>query len=59
MALDIPVVAYAAGCAETMGEAGVLLQEWDVDAIAAQMHRLLRDQRWRSAEAWRGECREV
>ena len=48
MALDIPVVAYAAGATpETMGKAGILVHEWDALQIAGRVQRILQDQELR------------
>jgi glycosyltransferase involved in cell wall biosynthesis len=48
MALDLPVLAYAAGAVpETMGEAGVLVREWEARAVAGEVRRLVSDTAWR------------
>ena len=47
---DVPVIAYAAGAVpETLDGAGVLVREKDFGAIAAMMHRLVRDPALRRA----------
>ena len=44
MALDLPVVAYAAGAVpETMGSGGLLLHEWDVEMAARKVLNLTGD----------------
>jgi glycosyltransferase involved in cell wall biosynthesis len=41
MAFDVPIIAYAATAVpETMGEAGVLIQDWDSLHIAGLIHNL-------------------
>ncbi len=48
MALDIPVLAYAAAAVpETMGEAGILIQDWDVQRIVEEMQHLVNDNSFR------------
>lgn len=55
----IPVVAYAAAAVpETLGDAGVLVQEKDYPAIARHIDRLVRDQQWR-AEIVAGQRRRL
>lgn len=44
MALDVPVLAYAAGAVpETLGKAGVLVQNWDIREVAQQIQQLSAD----------------
>jgi glycosyltransferase involved in cell wall biosynthesis len=44
MAFDVPVLAYAAAAVpETMGDAGVLVHEWDVPRVAELMHLMICD----------------
>jgi glycosyltransferase involved in cell wall biosynthesis len=48
MAFDIPVLAYATSAIpETMGQSGLLLQEWDIPRIAELMHLARTDSRFR------------
>ncbi len=48
MALDIPVLAYAAGAvAETMGGAGMLVSEWDAAIAAENVFKLNNDTAYR------------
>ena len=45
MVLDVPVIALAAAAVpETMGEGGILVQEWDVPRIAELMHLLTQNE---------------
>lgn len=44
MALDIPVMAYASTAVpETMGDAGILINTWDVPRVAEMMNLLITD----------------
>lgn len=43
MALDVPVLAYAASAVpETMGEAGILVKEWDPGQIAQEIQQVMK-----------------
>jgi len=44
MALDVPVVALAAAAVpETLGEGGMVVEDWDDEAVAALVHRVVVD----------------
>lgn len=44
MALDIPVIAYAAASIpETMGKGGILIREWDTPRVAELLHLTIND----------------
>ena len=48
MALDVPVLAYAAtAIPETMGGAGVLLQDWQIDNVATSLDQIVSDAAFR------------
>jgi glycosyltransferase involved in cell wall biosynthesis len=48
MALNVPVIAYAAAAVpETMGEAGILIRQWDAPRVAELMQLVISDGRLR------------
>jgi glycosyltransferase involved in cell wall biosynthesis len=50
MAHDVPVVALASSAIpETMGKAGLLIQQWDVPRVAELTNLLLGDKRWHNS----------
>lgn len=58
MARRVPIVAYRQGAVpEVLGEAGVLLDAKDPLTVAAAVHRLATDDRWRHERAMAGVAR--
>ncbi|HET8568197.1 MAG TPA: glycosyltransferase [Candidatus Limnocylindria bacterium] len=58
MRFDLPIVAHAAGAIpETLGDAGILLEERTPDAVAAALERAVRDRALRAELIAKGRAR--